>query len=67
MKTYITIQGDEWDIICFRYYGTEMVMDEVMKANPNLMDIAVFSAGTIVYLPEITTVVETSNKPPWMR
>lgn len=68
MKTYTTISGDEWDGICYKHYGTEMVLDKVMNANPQYMHLAVFSAGILLKMPEINTVVKTaSNKPPWMR
>lgn len=66
-KTYTTISGDEWDVICFKHYGTEMVMDKVIQANPQYMDIVVFPAGIVLTLPEINTVQTTQNKPPWMR
>jgi len=64
---YTTIQGDTWDFIAFKVYGTEMVMDTLMHANPHLMDIAVFNAGTIIQTPEIDTTTESNHKPPWMR
>lgn len=67
MKYYTTISGDEWDLICFKYYGTESVMDEVIHANPQFMHTVVFPAGVKLLMPEINTVQETQNKPPWMR
>lgn len=67
MTTYTTISGDEWDLICFKHYGTEMVMDEVIHANPQYIQVAVFSAGITLIMPEIATVEITQNKPPWMR
>lgn len=67
MKTYTTISGDEWDLICYKHYGTEMVMDKVMNANPEYMHIVVFPAGVTLNMPEIDTVQTTRNKPPWLR
>lgn len=67
MKTYSTIQGDEWDLVCFKVYGTESVMDTLMHANLHLINIAQFSAGTIINLPEINTVVENKDLPPWVQ
>lgn len=66
-KIYTTIQGDTWDLIAYKIYGSEMVMDKLMQANTHLIQIAVFSAGTIVFLPDINVTEEMENKPPWMR
>ena len=67
MKRYITISGDEWDGICFKHYGTEMVIDDVMNANLQYVNYVVFPAGIVLNMPDIETVKETANKPPWMR
>lgn len=64
---YKTVSGDEWDVICYKHYGTEMVMDQVMNANPQYIHTVVFSAGVELILPEIDTIKESTNKPPWMR
>lgn len=66
-KLYKTISGDEWDVICYKHYGTEVVMDQVMNANPKHIQTVVFSAGIELILPEIDTIKESANKPPWMR
>ena len=34
MNIYTTIQGDMWDSIAKKVYGTEKAMDILMKANP---------------------------------
>lgn len=70
-NTYTTISGDEWDGICFKYYGPngEMLMDKVMHTNPTYMNIAVFPAGIKLMMP-VFTLEETQNTddlPPWMR
>lgn len=67
MKTYLTIQEDEWDQICLKVYGTEWVMDQLMHANPHLLHIAQFSAGTILNLPEMRTVPMNVDLPPWVK
>lgn len=67
MNYYTTISGEEWDLICFKHYGTESVMDEVMQANPKYMRTVVFPAGIKLLMPEITIIQDTQNKPPWMR
>lgn len=66
-KTYTTISGEEWDLICFKHYGTEMVMNQVMNANPKHIHTVVFPAGVELIMPEIETIKENNTKPPWMR
>lgn len=66
-KIYKTISGDEWDYICFKHYGTEMVMHQVMNANPQYMHIVVFPAGVELVMPELEIIKESNDKPPWMR
>lgn len=64
MKTYITIQGDMWDSIAYRMYGSEKYMDVLMKANMGLLDIFIFGAGTVLSVPELGAEEET-EMPSW--
>lgn len=41
MNIYTTIQGDMWDSIAKKVYGTEKAMDILMKANPEHLTVAV--------------------------
>jgi phage tail protein X len=66
MATYQTQQGDTWDLISFRAYGTEFHTDELFKANLKYSDIAVFSAGYIIEIPEIIAAAPVSVAP-WER
>ena len=45
MKQYQTIQGDMWDSIAKKVYGTEKAMELLMQANPAYLDTAVFCGG----------------------
>lgn len=68
--SYTTISGDEWDGICYKYYGSkgEMMMDRVIHANPQYMNTVVFSAGVVLTMPVFNLQLQdTQNKPPWMR
>lgn len=40
MNTYQTVQGDMWDSIAKQAYGTETAMDQLMRANPDLLQVA---------------------------
>ncbi|EJL7016348.1 tail protein X [Vibrio cholerae] len=52
--TYRTREGDVLDRICWRHYGRENAVVEVMKANPGLADYgAVLPSGLQITLPDI--------------
>ncbi len=52
-KTYTTIQGDTWDLIAYKLYGSEKYMKNFIEANWPLLEILVFSSGTIINVPDI--------------
>lgn len=65
MQTYTTQQGQTWDQISKAVYGSELHIGELMESNQKLLDIFVFSAGTVLTVPEIKK--DTTNQPPWRR
>lgn len=50
--TYTTIQGDTWDGISYKLYGTERRMGDLIVANWSYLDTLVFSAGVTLNIPE---------------
>lgn len=50
---YITIQGQAWDQIAKEVYGSEKYTDFLMRSNPKLLDIFLFSAGVILETPAL--------------
>ncbi len=65
-KTYITIQGDMWDLIAYKVYRKEAYISKLLEANEDLKEIAVFPSGVEIICPE--TDAETSSiLPPWRR
>ncbi|WP_302806765.1 tail protein X [Cloacibacillus porcorum] len=69
MSTYTTKQGDMWDIICYRLFpdvGKEMCMDKLIEANPEEINRAVFPAGVVLRVPEISVSV-VNDLPPWKK
>ncbi|MEK4713477.1 tail protein X [Sporosarcina sp. FSL K6-5500] len=62
---YTTIQGDTWDSISYRIYGTGYVMEQLIEANIEHVAIAVFGAGVVIQTPEIDTVQASASVPPW--
>lgn len=63
---YTSIQGDTWDMIAYKVYGKESAMAQLIEANSDLANIAVFSAGVQVTCPTIAP--EAAHiLPPWRR
>lgn len=65
-KTYTTVQGDTWDMISLRVYGTEKHMGELIEANPAYRETVFFSANALLVIPEVTAALN-SKLPPWKR
>lgn len=54
--TYRTRDGDVLDAICWRHYGRENAVVDVMKANPGLSEIGpVLPSGIQITLPDLAT------------
>lgn len=66
MRKYETVQGDTWDLIALRVYGSEKYMTVLIEANPEQRETVFFSAGITLNVPEITTPIP-STLPPWKR
>ena len=64
VEIYRTIQGDMWDSISLKVYGTDRYSRELLKANPQHMNIVIFSSGVELICPEISQ-EESSTLPPW--
>ncbi len=65
--TYTTVLGDTWDIIAFKVYGKEKYAKEIVEANLNYVKIVIFSAGTVLAIPDIEKTEDYSTLPPWKR
>ncbi len=54
---YVTVDGDVLDHICWRHYGQEWTVTEVvLSANPGLADHgAGLPAGIVIHLPAFAT------------
>jgi len=62
---YVTKQGECWDEVAKKVYGSERYVGFLMQNNLKLLDIAVFSAGTELYAPGIPA--EESSQPSWRK
>lgn len=66
LDKYITVQGDMWDSIAKRLYGTEAALNVLLEANQQYADIVVFPAGIVLAVPEYAA-PNASTLPPWRR
>lgn len=69
MGTITTTQGDTWDILAKKTYGSEMYMDKLINANIEYRKTLIFNSGVKLNAPEIdTTTSEISDALPiWKR
>lgn len=66
LDTYTTIQGDMWDSIAYKVYGSEAGINTLLEANQEHADIVAFPANIVLQIPEYKA-PESSNLPPWRR
>ena len=65
-STYTTVQGDTWDFIAYKALGSELYMDQLIDANAEHRNTAVFDGGVTLTLPSISTPIP-DKLPPWKR
>lgn len=63
MDYYVTDQGDTWDLVSYRAYGTEKYTGLIMDANMQYIDIFVFDAGVRLDIPKLPE--EENDMPDW--
>lgn len=64
-ETYTTIQGETWDEIAYKVYGDEKYATLLMENNYPLLDVLIFSDGTILNTPSIPWHEDSGELPPW--
>lgn len=64
MATYMTVQGDTWDLMAYKLYGDEKYMRELILSNWALLDMAVFPDGVAVNVPRLAPET-TEDMPIW--
>ena len=70
VKIYKTVSGDTLDLISYKIFGSEQYFHQLMRANLNLLSIAVFDSNVPIIVPEIDVSnnnVDKSKLPPWKR
>ena len=51
MKEIVAQQGQTWDMLAKIYMGDEVFTKELMLANCDKSDIAIFDGGEVIYIP----------------
>ena len=67
MSEYTTKSGDTWDLIGYEQMGSCDYVAKLMNANRAYVDTAIFSAGVVLTVPEISVDEMMSTLPPWRR
>lgn len=63
--TYTTVQGDKWDSVCFKVFGSTDDVDRLMMLNLEHIGLYVFPAGIILQLPVVLPEEKNYKLPPW--
>ena len=67
-NTYKTIDGDTFDIIAWRVYGSSTLAAHIMRANIHLIGRWSFGPNETVLVPPLTVEdAQSSAAPPWRR
>ena len=66
-KIYITQEGECWDEIAKKVYGTEKLMHVLISANPDLRNYLVLPGGLKIVCPEVEVETLPEVLPPWKR
>lgn len=69
MRSYVTKQGDTWDIIAKAQLGSEFQMHQLIELNFKYRDILIFSSGIELNIPDVKPMPSTNSEqlPPWKR
>lgn len=66
VNTYITLQSDAWDAIAYRLWGEERLFMDLVKANPEHLDVITFEAGVRLAVPSRPERFIKTELPPWV-
>ncbi len=65
MSSYTTIQGDTWDLIAYRLWGSEYLLPLLLEENPKYRHVHVFDGGINLQVPDVDTTNYTA-RPAWL-
>lgn len=65
MASYITKQGDTWDLIAYKLWGSEYLFPLLLAENQKYRHVTIFKGDTLLNLPEIDPAIYT-ERPSWL-
>lgn len=65
VATYKPKAGENWASLAFLLWDDEMLMSELIAANPLLSDTVVFEGHETVNVPDLSADVDKTHLPPW--
>lgn len=65
MNSYTTSQGETWDLIAYKLWGSEYLLPLLLEANSNYRHTTIFSGGILLNVPLIDT-TEYTPRPAWL-
>lgn len=67
---HTTTDGERWDLISWRYYGSTEGIAQLVAANPHIRIIGILPGGLVVRVPlatEVDPILAPEDLPPWKR
>lgn len=72
MTTYLehlTVEGERWDLLAWRYYRDALAYERILAANPDVPVYPILPGGIMLLIPvvEVQTTAPKEKMPPWKR
>lgn len=65
MNSYTTSQGETWDLIAYKLWGSEYLLPLLLESNQKYRHVIIFSGGIDLIVPSIDTAIYT-ERPSWL-
>ena len=63
---HLTVAGERWDLIAWKYYGDPTLYGPIVRANPAVPIVGAFDAGIVIQVTILQRASRISNDlPPW--
>lgn len=64
---HITIEGERWDQLAQKYYGSAYAYPALVDANPRFSHLHTLMSGLMLRIPILDRPAKPVNLPPWRR
>lgn len=67
---HVTVAGERWDTLAWKYYGDATLIGPIIQTNPQVAIEAVFEAGLNIGVPVLAVnpaAQRQADLPPWKR